>query len=89
MRQPYIESATALSDNPAYVNVVPETNVQGVNINQLIEVQYNDVNIQWANITSSIKLHNTKCTWSFLLLHNTVGGVLWAGETRARCFASF
>ena len=27
---------------------------------QLIEVQYNDVNVQNANVTGSMKLHNTK-----------------------------
>ena len=27
--------------------------------------------------------------WSFLLLHNTAGGVLWAGETRVNCLAPF
>ena len=31
----------------------------------------------------------TACSWSLLLLHNTVGGVLWAGETRAGCLVSF
>ena len=25
----------------------------------------------------------------YFLLHNTVGSVLWVGETRAGCFASF
>ena len=46
----------------------------------------NDAITQHANITGSMKLCNTKLRvvrWSILLLHNTVGDVLWAGEMRA------
>ena len=41
--------------------------------NWSVEIQYNDVNAQHANVTGSIKLRK-------LLPHNTVGGVLWASE---------
>ena len=33
--------------------------------------------MQHANITGS----ETVCSWSLLLLHNTVGGVLWTART--------
>ena len=52
----------------------------------------NDVNVQCANIISSMTLcHANLCVvgHSLLLLHNTVGCILWAGETQAGCLASF
>ena len=36
-------------------------------------------------ITRSMKLHNTKLSvysWSLFLLHNTIGSILWVGETQ-------
>ena len=32
---------------------------------------------------NEVAQYKTACSWSLLLLHNTVDGVLWAGETRA------
>ena len=57
-----------------------------------IEAKYNDTNEQRANVTSSKKLYiqyKIECIWSLRMLHNTVGGVMWAGETRAGCLVSF
>ena len=42
------------------------------------------INVKRTNITSSMKSiaqYKTVYSWSLLLLHNTVGGVLWVGET--------
>ena len=45
-----------------------------------------NINVQHTNVTGSMNWHNkTECSWSFLLLLNTVGGVLWVGETQAGC----
>ena len=35
------------------------------------------------NQLNAVVQYKTVCSWSLLLLHNTVGGVLWAGEMRA------
>ena len=44
----------------------------------------NDIKVKRANMYNEVVKYKTVCSWSLLLLHNTVGGVLWAGETRAR-----
>ena len=43
--------------------------------NRLIEIQYNDINVQHANITSSMKLHNTKLG---VVGHYFCCTILWA-----------
>ena len=36
------------------------------------------------NLLNEVAQYKTVCSWSLLLLHNTVGGVLWADEKRTR-----
>ena len=35
------------------------------------------------NQFNEVVQYKTVCSWSLLLLHNTIGSVLWAGEARA------
>ena len=41
------------------------------------------------NWLNEVTQYKTLCSWSLLLLHNTVGGVLWAGETLVGCLVIF
>ena len=45
--------------------------------------------MQKHNWVNEVTQYKTVCNWSLLLLHNTIGGVLRAGETQVGRLASF